>query len=225
MASATGSSAIVRVRGGSFLQRAVVLPALFLVGAGLYIVIDVISIRHAHYVVYGVTLGGLAIAVGLAAAVSAIGTLRGVVANQTEVRIATGWRWRRIPLADVSGVGLLFQYSPGTGRRALPGWYLTLWSERDGRCQIPQLLVSAHNWIPPATPHSEWHLPFEDSAALARTKPGLVALKLVQLIDRVQGPDGLLVTRHDEKHVVSDRFAIPQSVAWWSPDGAMGRIN
>jgi hypothetical protein len=225
MASDTGSSAIVRVRGGSFLQRVALLPALFLLAAGLFIVIEVASIRHPHYVIYGVTLGALAIAAGLAMTVSTIGTLRGVVANQSEVRIAKGWRWRRIPLADVSGVGLLFQYSPGTGRRALPGWYLTLWCGRDVRYQVPQLLVNAHNWIPATPPQRAWHLPCEDSAALARTEPGLVALKLAGLIGRVQGPDGLLATRHDEKHLVSDRFAITQTVAWWSPDGAMGRIK
>jgi hypothetical protein len=188
-------------------------------------VISVVTSRHAYYVVYGLTLGGLAIAFGLATVAWTFGTLRGVIANEAEVRIASGWRWHTIPVADVSGVGLLFQYEPGIGRRALPGWYLTLWTGPDGRSQVPQLMVSARNWTPPETPQSEWHLPHEDAAALARSKAGLTALQLAALVDRVQGPDGPLAMNHAEKHVTSDRFAMPQTVAWWSPDGAMARIK
>ena len=207
------------------MQWLAVLSALVPLGGGLYILIYVLTTSHASYVAFGVTVGAVASVAGLTLAGSAVGSLRGLVADRSAVRIARGWRWRTIPLADVSGVGLLFQYTPGLGRRPLPGWYLTIWSVHGGRTQVEQLLVSATNWTPPSTPQNQWRLPDEDAAALARSKPGRAAIKLTELVRRLQGEDGPLATRHDEKKVASDRFAAPQIVAWWSPDGTVGRVH
>jgi hypothetical protein len=120
MSSSTDSSRIVRVRGANFVQWIALVPTLAVLGFGLYVVIFVFTSRPAYYVVYGLALGGSSIAFALAMMAWTLGGLRGVVADQAEVRIARGWRWHTIPVADVSGVGLLFQYSPGGGRARAP---------------------------------------------------------------------------------------------------------
>jgi hypothetical protein len=42
--------------------------------------------------------------------------------------VAANTRRRSIPLAEVTGVGLVLSWVPGNGGR-VPGWYLTVWDQ------------------------------------------------------------------------------------------------
>jgi hypothetical protein len=155
---------------------------------------------------------------------------------------------RRIPIDEVTGVGLVFQRAPyagrGTGRQP-PGWVLQLWFSvelpaRIGIAYMPGLR-SAHDprgWekclaAAPALGQPGVRPPFSsrafdpaaqtDPARLATTHAGRVARDVYDRVLAAQGPSGLLAATQQQKHVSGRTVQGTSIAAFWSPDGEIGR--
>ncbi|HEV2361599.1 MAG TPA: hypothetical protein VGS21_07845 [Acidimicrobiales bacterium] len=162
--------------------------------------------------------------------------VRPLVVTGGTLRIPRVFSSVRIPLASVSGVGLVYQFSPHVGLAggARPvGWQLRVWSDDKvlvlarwtvvtwaqqrmrGRSGRVVRRIENRDWTVP--------LPDEDAGYLARTKPGRAARLIYEATAEWQGQTGPLVSRAMEKRVVYEPAADFRVAAWWSPDGTMGR--
>jgi len=131
-----------------------------------------------------------------------------------------------VPLSSLAGVGLV--YSVPTGAPGNAGWALTVW-DRDRGIRLRRWRAASSLDPDAATrsgrPTADWTAPFddEDLAYLAASGAGRVARQIYDAAVRVQGYNGPLRTRARQRAIVYDPDAMVSTVAWWSPDGAMGR--
>jgi hypothetical protein len=153
-----------------------------------------------------------------------------------------------IPVGDVTGVGLLCTRPvPGASTRgAPPGWYMSVWhgagrADRVGISYVPFALRAAGPRaarkflaITPESPAGSapgrFHVRDFDAAAgtdqvkLAATHAGRVARDVYQHVLAQQGPTGPLAVTGQQKHVQASGIWAPKQVlAFWSPDGVIGR--
>jgi hypothetical protein len=155
----------------------------------------------------------------------------------------------RVPVGDVTGVGLVFERSaPGGGNSAPPGWHMMvwhgdergepvsifytpmLWSRGDPRAREKFLAITS---APPAdNARQRFSLDNFDVAAetdpakLADTYAARVVSDLYRYVLAQQGPTGLLAITEQQKHVrTGSRWAAKNILAFWSPDGVIGHAD
>lgn len=161
------------------------------------------------------------------------GTMRPVVLTENELRIPGVFGTTAIPLAELAGIGLLYQRTPNT--RAPEGWFLEVWGKDGKNRRVGRFLVAALRMPKPPPGQKRpfisfgrdpsLPLPHEDVQDLAHTRPGRIAKQMYDWVLARQGPSGPLATRALQKTVTFDRWAATETWAWWSPDGTMGRLR
>ena len=158
----------------------------------------------------------------------ALSMLRPLVMTSRSLNIPRIFRSVEIPLSDVSGVGLIYQYTPGS--RSPSGWQLRVWNDTK-QIRVPRWIVvtwrsphakGARAWLRTKT---DWSQPLthEEYSYLAASKPGLVARRIHDQALNAQGAIGKLETSKAEKTIRFDPNQSNITSAWWSPDGTMGR--
>lgn len=161
-------------------------------------------------------------------------TFRSLVITTAEVRIPVGFRTATIRTDQVAGIGLLYRRTPNS--RAPEGWFLELWDGTARRYQVGRIFRAGLRLpTPPGEKRpliglrvnrpAEWPLPGEDPALLGNSKPGQIARSIYDFVLKVQGPHGPLAEQELQKHERADRWAVTKTLAWWSPDGQMGRVG
>jgi hypothetical protein len=159
---------------------------------------------------------------------------RPLVITTAEVRIPAGFRTATIRTDQVAGIGLLYRRTPNS--RAPEGWFLELWDDTARRYQVGRIFRAGLRLpTPPGEKRpliglrvnrpADWPLPGEDPGVLANSRPGKIARSVYDFVLRVQGPGGPLAQQELQKHVRADRWAATKTLAWWSPDGQMGRVG
>ncbi len=155
---------------------------------------------------------------------------RPLVITNGVLRVPKAFGSTDIPLSTLSGVGLIYQYTPGS--RNPSGWTLRVW---DDKKEIPVRRWIVVAWTNTSAPgmrkrlfsKRDWSLPLahEDSAYLASTKAGQVARRIYDAALGWQGQYGPLTTKAMQRGVVYNPNAMTHLAAWWSPDGTMGRAS
>jgi hypothetical protein len=192
-----------------------------LLGVTLYLLIGGLERGRAAPIVTGIIL--LPVAVALVALFLAL-LVRPVVVDTEALRIPVGlWRRVVVPLADLSGIGLIYRRQSRSA-----GWWLEIWDGAGNRRRINGFLVArdsprlgpAAKGQPDAPRDCTIPRPDETRARLASSKPGRLATHLYQAAIARQGPRGPLTTQARQTAVRYDGRYAPQ--AWWSPDGTLG---
>jgi hypothetical protein len=190
---------------------------------------------------------GLVVGVGLivlAVWVLAASARPALIIRRDAVRIRRRLGMVRVPVREVTGVGLVFRRlasASGTGPRT--GWYMVVWhsgrAELVGISYAPVLPVGDEVGarekllavVPAARtaggePSSTCDFdPVSDTdpAKLAATYAGTVAREAYQYVLARQGPGGQLALAENQKHVNDGSIpAAAHVVAFWSPDGVIG---
>jgi hypothetical protein len=143
-----------------------------------------------------------------------------LVGGRLRVRSLASTRW--LPLAELTGVGLVFSYTGGRGKAA--SWCLGLWGA-DGDLRKVAGTDYLVSWTaqqyrqvaaqPPQTPDQ-----------LAATDPGRLAQRIYELAAEAQGPEGPLETAQAQKFASSGAWSkAPGVVACWSPGGSIARTG
>lgn len=203
-------------------------------GLGGYLLAEGLA-TAGGYRVFGIALGAVLLSLGVAFGLWIAWWLRGIAVVNDHIKIARGFRSWKIAIADVAGIGLVYQRSPGT--RDYPGWFLNLWTRDGARYSTRQFCVPALK-APKANERqktqlrsftarwpSDLALPHEDSATLAASRPGRIAVALAEAVARDQGDGGALQTMQLQKHAKFSPLGMPQLLGWWSPDGETGRTT
>jgi hypothetical protein len=172
-----------------------------------------------------------------------------LVLTPDAARIPRGpFRTLCIPVGEISGIGLVFERSSlTTGRRPEPGWHMRVWhGDGDGEpvsiTYVPALFsirndarVRQKYLVPAPTlaadnPRRRFSVTTFDAAAetypvmLAATDAGRVARDVYQRVLACQGPTGPLATIGQQRHIRAASLGAASSVlAFWSPDGVIGR--
>jgi hypothetical protein len=145
------------------------------------------------------------------------------------LKIPTTFGHREVSLRTLSGVGLIYRLVPRT-----PGWMLSIWGDDGKSIQIRRFTVT--NMRNPKLASGvkrriggvrDWTIPLpkENTKILGLTKSGRVATTLFESALAVQGTGGPLVQSAKQKAVVYDPNSLSKTLAWWSPDGYMGRAR
>lgn len=164
----------------------------------------------------------------------ALPILRQVTVTDTILSIPRFIRGKKIPVSQIMGVGLLYRRTPHT--RAPEGWFLEVWESSGAMTQLGQYIVtSLLERTPPKSGEKRSFirfgrdlarpLPHEDAAVLAATRPGRIATEIYEWVLSRQGPNGPLATRAAQKSATYEGSGLTQNLAWWSPDGTMGRLR
>ena len=157
---------------------------------------------------------------------------RPVVISNTSVRIPKLIGQEHLPLAAIAGVGLVYYFSLRVNAR-LPKpageWRLSVWDSAGREYKLFRFSIRTGqprgmNRYTAGDFHGR--LPHEEYSYLANCRAGRVALAIYQAATRVQRGLGPLALLALEKHRVYDmdsRYEV--ALAWWSPDGTMGRTQ
>jgi len=200
------------------------------------------------FAVIGIVVGLLWI--GLACLFLPLALRPALVVSAEMLRIRHVYRQVRVPVGEVTGVGLVFRRYTNPGRTGpAPGWYLMVWhGDSAGElaaaiCFTPTLrnVHDPRGWEkflarPPAAPAFGGTPSFSttsfdpaavtDPAKLADTYAGRVARDTYLHVLERQGPAGLLALTQQQKHVAAAGQTESERVlAFWSPDGVIGRTE
>ncbi len=155
--------------------------------------------------------------------------VRPLVVENGILRIPKMFGHRDIPLRTLSGVGLLYRLGSRT-----PGWLLQVWGDDEKPILIRRFTVTSRR-LPKLAPGvkrrvggvRDWTVPLanENTKVLESTKSGRVATLLFTSALALQGTDGPLVRSAQQKALVYDPNPLEKALAWWSPDGSMGRAR
>jgi len=154
--------------------------------------------------------------------------VRPLVIARGVLKIPKTFGHREVLLASLSGVGLVYRLVPRTG------WMLQIWDGEGKPIQIRRFSVTSRrsprlasgvkrriggvrDWTIP--------LPMENTKVLGSTKSGHVATQLFESALAWQGTGGALVQSAKQKAAVYDPNSLSKTLAWWSPDGYMGRAT
>lgn len=132
--------------------------------------------------------------------------------------IASGTRRRRIPLEDISGVGLLFRWA--LGRNGLPaGWYLSVWDKEAKPYSVEECALISH-WK--EKDYLSGNGPTESANELAASDAGKMAKLIYDRAFATQGSGGRLATRQEQKMRATTVWTRDiNTYACWSPDGEL----
>lgn len=159
--------------------------------------------------------------------------LRRTVITDHLIRLPRFFKTNLIPIDEVTGVGMVFIIQPGNPSRS-PGWYVQVWNGGGERTPVlPYFAIREPHWSRDrkrkiAANLDSSGLPFEgNSSALALTRGGQIATSIYSWVSSRQGPEGVLAMRAWQKNVRSQStgFGTERCLAWWSPDGTMGRAE
>jgi hypothetical protein len=109
-----------------------------------------------------------------------------------------------------------------------------MWGSGESSTQVRRFLVTSWKGVKRAdgverrvNGMRDWTipLPHENAVTLAASKPGRAAMELYRAVLHEQGLSGPLVTEARQKTVTYDPNSSTPAMAWWSPDGAMGRAQ
>ncbi len=129
-------------------------------------------------------------------------------------------RSMRLPLTELTGVGLVLTWNSGTNRRISFGWYLTLWDRDQKPYQIEE------SFLPAKFPSQSGDGPLNETAdQIATSSAASVAKKVYDLAYAVQGSTGPLATLQAQRFTKQSVWKRdPNYLAYWSPDnGEIGR--
>jgi hypothetical protein len=154
---------------------------------------------------------------------------RPLIIERGTLRIPKAFGHREISLKTLSGVGLVYRQVPRT-----PGWLLQLWGDDGKPIEVRRFTVTSmrnptlasgvkrriggmRDWTVP--------LPNENTRALGLSRAGCVATTIFDSALASQGPGGPLLRLAKQKAVLYDPNSLSKTLAWWSPDGYMGRAK
>lgn len=128
---------------------------------------------------------------------------------------------RHLDLADVSGLGLL--YDTGGPRSA---WVLWVWMMDGNSYPLDSVRAFTRGHKVTNQQPAPAHIPKRrrprlDWSTLSRTGAGRTAFVIEHQAQIVQGPSGPLTTRRDERGAAF----LGSYLAYWSPDGSMGWLD
>jgi hypothetical protein len=141
------------------------------------------------------------------------------------LRIVYGFRTIRIPVSEISGVGLVFTQQ-WAQRQVSSSWQLMIWRSGVVRgewvpyfgARQPLMRRSDIEKFDPATE--------TDPAKLEATYVARVARDIYQRVLARQGPAGPLAVTEQQKHVPGGSpIADIRIRAFWSPDGVLGHAE
>jgi hypothetical protein len=145
------------------------------------------------------------------------------------LKIPTTFGHREVSLRTLSGVGLIYRLAPKTS-----GWMLSIWGDDGTPIQVRRFTVTSMRTPKLASGVKrriggvrDWTIPLpkENTKVLGLTKSGRVAKTLFESALVAQGTGGPLVQSAKQKAVVYDPNSFSKALAWWSPDGYMGRAR
>ena len=155
--------------------------------------------------------------------------IRPLVIDQGILKIPTMFGHREVSLRSLSGIGLVYRLLPRTS-----GWRLQIWSDENQPIQIGRFTVTsmrnpklASGVKRRAGGVRDWTIPLpkENTKVLGSTRSGRAATALFQSSLSLQGTAGPLVHSAKQKALVYDPNSLSKTLAWWSPDGYMGRAR
>jgi hypothetical protein len=126
----------------------------------------------------------------------------------------------RIPLSELTGVGLVLTWRGGINQWKPVGWYLTLWDRDQKRYQI------SDSALPATLPAQSGDGPLHETAEqIASSAAAATAKRVYDLALSAQGPTGALATAQAQQFTRQDASTrSPSFLAYWSPDdGEIGR--
>jgi hypothetical protein len=152
--------------------------------------------------------------------------LRPMRISDGNLHVPTAFGSRTIPLSAISGVGLMYRLIP-----RLTGWTPVVWGQNGLPVQLGRWTVLT--WKNPGAKGArkilqvqrDWTAPVdhEDAGYLASTRAGQATTAIYDAALAWQGRTGPLCTQALEKAITYDPNASARLIAWWSPDGSMGR--
>jgi hypothetical protein len=155
--------------------------------------------------------------------------VRPLIIDQGVLKIPTMFGHRDLSLRSLSGIGLVYRILPRTS-----GWTLQIWSDGNQPIQIRRFTVT--NMRNPKLASGvkrrigvvrDWTIPLpkENAKILSSTRSGRAATAIFQSAMSLQGTAGPLVHSAKQKSLVYDPNSLSKTLAWWSPDGFMGRAK
>jgi len=145
------------------------------------------------------------------------------------LKIPTTFGHREVSLGTLSGVGLIYRLVPRT-----PGWMLHIWDDSGELIPIGRFTVTSMRGPSLASGVKrrvggvkDWTIPLpkENMKVLALSRSGRAATTIFNSVLACQGTGGSLVVSAKQKAVVYDPNSLTKMLAWWSPDGYMGRAR
>jgi len=158
--------------------------------------------------------------------------LRCVTLTDTELRVPRYHKTLVMPTVEMAGVGLLY-HKEKYGRRAPSGWFVYAWRVDDSKEKLaplfynPGKLVEVGDETGRASRFvkkgSGDEIRSTNPALLASSRAGRVARQLYDGVLAIQGPLGNLSRLQMQRHPEVIASDAPETTAYWSPDGEMGR--
>lgn len=193
--------------------------------------------------IFGLAAGALSII--MASGLAVIAVRPALVLTPDMLRIIRAFSTVRIPVQEITGVGLVFKRSTPGSRAHTAGWWVRVWrdergervpisyqpvlrSSRDPRAREKFLAVTpalASGGVAVGFSLGKFDAATEtDLAKLEATYAARVAREIYQRVLAKQGPAGPLAVTQQQKHVyIGSQFAAANILAFWSPDGVIGR--
>jgi hypothetical protein len=178
-------------------------------------------------------LGIVSLPFAILLVLATIPTFRPIAIANDNLRIPRIISSTKIPLMEISGVGLLFKKEmPGTKRSS--GWYLYVWRGDESLVRLGTSEFIPKRWVKPHDPNGRSHrfvmkgsmdeIRSTDPAILAESKLGKMAKRIFDEVLRTQGGSGVLAVRQLQRHPHLSLSQGTSLTAYWSPDGEIGRI-
>jgi hypothetical protein len=155
--------------------------------------------------------------------------VRPLIIENGILKIPTTFSHREVSLRSVSGIGLAYRLLPRTS-----GWTLQIWAAENQLISIRRFTVTsmrnpklASGVKRRAEGVRDWTIPLpkENTRVLESTKSGRAATALFESAMSLQGTAGPLIQSAKQKALVYDPNSLSKTLAWWSPDGYMGRAR
>jgi hypothetical protein len=148
-------------------------------------------------------------------------TIRAVTLTHSVIHFPTAFGFKRLPISSVAGIGMWHWCTVGTNRPE--GWCVEVWDITGKRIEVDRF----SQWNggtrlneAPEISFSPWEIEH-----VSTTRPGQMALDMYSWVLEHQGPAGPLVSENLQKSQGRNKWDMVNAIAWWSPDGTMGRVQ
>lgn len=198
--STMGSEERVRFWGaqGSPVQYLAV--SVVYLGLSLWLLIGGAAQRHGTA---PLITGIFMLAISIPMLVAFVGVcVRPLVIEDEVLRIPGAFSTKRVPVSDISGVGLVYRR-----QYRATGWRLEIWDGTGQRVPIVRFVAAL-----PVNESDHW---------IAVSRTGRAAARLYAAVLAHQGSGGRLVVQAMQK-TVEYQPGRWSTLAWWSPDGSRG---
>ncbi len=204
-------------------------------GAGMLTYIGVLMLQSTRAIWIGALLLLIVLAANLAVVTLwTIALFRPIRIAGNVLRVPRLVSTQEIPLSDIAGVGLLFK-KESVGTRRSSGWYPYVWRGDGSAIRLGTTEFVPRQWIRPGDPDAVPRkmvmkgnideLRSTDPQLLAESPVGRLAAGIHEQVAHVQGPVGLLLTRHLQKVGRPPPNSAGRLTAYWSPDGEVGKLG